>query len=383
MQIQGGLYELDILIDDLSVFKAGSTVFSKAEIFESIMNPIPTCTLELTLPLEWFDKRSLADGTSIVFDIKSDKLNLNERSYFRLFNIEELDLNQKAVHVKIDGVIDFYTGYTPANNYNMYGSSADLFKRIASQNNLTPYIDNTNDQQLWVGGMKNLYQFMSDTAKYGWIDETSAMLWCLDRHKNLLYKNLTTLFRNRQDHIYKFIQKPIQTCKEKEYEYGRVTSAIQNGSNNLKNGGYGGEDYYFDVLSYGLKVVAARKAVAESKFINISKELSQGLTDTQSPFNVGNFHPNYYLAMKQNKRILSTYSTYNIIDTQHLQNFRIGQVATIEFSDSQNKNNKIEALSGVGMIDAIHTTFTKESILCTIEMVSQGMNGIVTTREVY
>lgn len=87
--------------------------------------------------------------------------------------------------------------------------------------------------------------------------------------------------------------------------------------------------------------------------------------------------------MKQNKRILSTYSTYNIIDTQHLQNFRIGQIIAIEFSDSQNKNNKIEALSGVGMIDAIHTTFTKESILCTIETVSQGMNGIVTTREVY
>ena len=45
--------------------------------------------------------------------------------------------------------------------------------------------------------------------------------------------------------------------------------------------------------------------------------------------------------------------------------------------------NKIDALSGIGMIDAIHTTFNKESILCTVEMVSQGMNGIVSTREVY
>jgi len=383
MKVEGGLYDLDILVDDLSVFKAGSTIFTQAEIFESIMNPIPTCTLDLMIPMDWFDKRSLSDGTSIVFDIKSKKLGLDERSYFRLFNIEELDVSQKAVHVKLDGVIDFYTGYTPANNYNMFGNSSDLFNRIASQNKLTPYIDTTNDAQLWVGGMKNLYQFMSDTAKYGWINETSAMFWCIDRHKNLLYKNLTTLFRNRQANIYTFVQRPLQSCETKEYEYGRMNSSIQNGSNNLKNGGYGGEDYYFDILTYGLKKVSARKVVAESKFINISKELSQGLTDTQSPFDVGNFHPNYYLAYKQNRRVLSTYSTYNIIDTQHLQNFRLGQIVQVEFSDSQTKANKSTALSGVGMIDAIHTTLSKEAMLCTLEVTSQGMNGIVTTREVY
>ena len=99
MKVEGGLYDLDILVDSLSVFKAGSTIFTQAEIFESIMNPIPTCTLDLMIPMDWFDKRSLADGTSIIFDIKSKKLGLDERSYFRLFNIEELDVSQKAVPV--------------------------------------------------------------------------------------------------------------------------------------------------------------------------------------------------------------------------------------------------------------------------------------------
>jgi len=378
-----GIYNLDILIDNLSLFKAPDTVFIKGDIYEAIMNPVPTCSLELIIPLSWFDNRTIADGTLITFEFKSEILNLNERCYFRVFNIEEVQLSQKNATVKLNGVLDFYKGYTPGNDINMYGNSSDIFQRIASIGQLTPNIDPTNDKQLWIAGEKNIYQFMSMIASRGWIDETSAMIWCIDRKKNLLYKNLTSLFRNRQDKVYNFVQKSISACKEKEYEYSGVTGSIQAGSNNLKNEGYGGEDYYFDLLSYSLKPVAARKAVAESKFINISKELSQGLSDCQYPFDVGNFHPNHFLARKQNKRILSTYSTYMILQTQHLQSFRLGQIVTFEFMDSQTKANKSKAMSGVNMIDAIHTEITKEYIRSTVEIVSQGMNGTVTTQEVY
>ena len=378
-----GIYNLDILIDNLSLFKAPDTVFIKGDIYEAIMNPVPTCSLELIIPLSWFDNRTIADGTLITFEFKSEILNLNERCYFRVFNIEEVQLSQKNATIKLNGVLDFYKGYTPGNDINMYGNSSDVFQRIANIGKLTPNIDSTNDKQLWIAGEKNIYQFMSMIASRGWIDETSAMIWCIDRKKNLLYKNLTSLFRSRQDTVYNFVQKSISACKEKEYEYSGVTGSIQAGSNNLKNEGYGGEDYYFDLLSYSLKPVAARKAVAESKFINISKELSQGLSDCQYPFDVGNFHPNHFLARKQNKRILSTYSTYMILQTQHLQSFRLGQIVTFEFMDSQTKANKSKAMSGVNMIDAIHTEITKEYIKSTVEIVSQGMNGTVTTQEVY
>lgn len=382
MRIQG-LYDLDILIDDLSIFKAPNTTLIQANIYEAIMNPIPTCTIEMIIPLKWFDDRTLADGTLITFEIKSKELKLDERCYFRLFNIEEIHLDQQEAHIILNGVIDCFVGYTPGNDMNMYGNSSDVFQKFASLGNLTPYIDKTNDSQLWIAGEKNMYQFLSATASRGWIDETSAMFWCIDRKKNLLYKNLTSLFRNRQDKVYHFVQRALSACEDKEYEYSGVTGSIQAGSNNLKNEGYGGEDYYFDLLSYSLKPVAARKVVAESKFINISKELSHGLSDCQYPFNVGNFHPNHFLARKQNKRILSTYSTYMILETQHLQSFRLGQIVTFEFMDSQTRKNESKAMSGVNMIDAIHIIITKEYIKSTVEIVSQGMNGIVTTREVY
>ena len=51
------------------------------------MNPIPTCAIEMIIPLKWFDYRTLADGTLITFEIKCKQLNLDERSYFRIFNI--------------------------------------------------------------------------------------------------------------------------------------------------------------------------------------------------------------------------------------------------------------------------------------------------------
>jgi hypothetical protein len=62
---------------------------------------------------------------------------------------------------------------------------------------------------------------------------------------------------------------------------------------------------------------------------------------------------------------------------------QIKQIVTFEFMDSQTKANKSTAMSGVNMIDAIHTEITKEYIKSTVEIVSQGMNGTVTTQEVY
>ena len=87
MRVQG-IYDLDILIDNLSLFKAVGTTFIKADIYEAIMNPVPTCSLELIIPLKWFDDRTIADGTLIVFEFKSKDLNLDEIWERRIGNSE-------------------------------------------------------------------------------------------------------------------------------------------------------------------------------------------------------------------------------------------------------------------------------------------------------
>jgi hypothetical protein len=376
-------YELDIFIDDLNIFEAQGVVFIHADIFEAIVTPVPTCTLEMSIPIGWMDGRSLVDGTKIRFKLKNTDYLMDNNYDFRLFNIKKLELNQQFVYVKIDGVLDFYDGYRHANDYNMYGPSSDIFKKVAADFNLENTIDDTNDIQLWVAGQNNLYQYLTRLTQEAYIDETSGMFWCFDRHKILLYKNLTTLFRERQDKIFSFAQVPYGNIKDKVYSYSKSSISIQSGLENLKNEGYGGSDSVFDFLEYKTKDIAATKVVAESNLINISKELSQGLSQEFMPFDVGNDYPEYHVAKKQNKRVLSTYSTYCTLVCQFFMPYRIAQIVNLEYLDAQDQNNKIESFSGCYMINAIHMDISLESISSVLELVMQGFNGNSPIQEVY
>lgn len=382
MKIQD-VYDLNVFIDELNVFEAPGVVFVRGEIFESIANPIPTCELELNIPLDWFDYRSIVDGTIIKFKLKSKAFNLNNEYVFRLFNVRKLNIEQKYVHLILEGIIDFYSGYETGNAFNAYCSSSEIFSAVAKKYNLINDIDSTNDAQLWIAGENNTYQFLNYIAKYGWINETSAMIWCIDRDKRLLYKNLTTLFRNRRENIFKFIQTPNARLQNKEFSYTNATASIQAGLENLKENGYGGSDLYFDLNTYSYKKANARKVVAESNLINISKELSKGLANTWYPFEIGNQHSNYYNAFKQNNRILSTYSSYITLQSQFFQPYRLCQIVNFEYLDAQDIKNEVVALSGIYMISAVHISLTLKAITSTIELSMQGLNGKATTRETY
>ena len=376
-------YELNIYIDELNVFDAPGVMFLGAEITEAISDPVPACVLKLSIPIGWLDERSIVDGTLIRFELKNKEQKLNENLKFRLFNIDRIDINEKFVKIEIEGLLDFYDGYTQGNAVNLYGNTSDVFKQIASLYNLNSDIDQTNDTQLWVAGENNIYQFMTDLATHGWIDETSAMFWCIDRHGILLYKNLTALFRKRSKNIGTFIQLPHPDPKQKTYGYSTSSVSIQSGYENIVNGGYGGNDKYFNLLSYDWKTVTAKKVVAESNLINISKDLSKGLSESWYAFDVGNFHANYHKAKKQNYRILSTYSTYVDLSCQYFMPFRLGQIVNFIHTDEQNIDNQVKLTSGTFCICAIKMKLNTKAITCNLQLMMQGLNGRVTTRETY
>lgn len=377
------IYNLNIFIDDLNLFEAPGVVFNNADIYESIANPVPVMTMEMIIPNGWMDGRTLSDGTKIKIQIQCETLDLDAEYTFRLYNIKELEVMQNNVRINLEGILDFYDGYSSGNTYNLCGTSSEVFQKIAGTFGLNADIDSTNDKQLWVAGQKNIYQFFTYLAAYGWIDETSGMFWCLDKNKTLLYKNLTTLFRNRQDKVYSFVQTPVPDKKNKEFGYSGVKGSIQAGTNNLRNDGYGGSDSYFDLKSYSWKQAKANKVVAESNIINVSKDLSKGLSQEWFSFDVGNHHANYFKAYKQNRRVLSTYSTYATLTTEFLQKYRLGEIVNLEYIDSKNVDNKLNSLSGTYMIDAIHSQISLNNISGIVEMVMQGLNGKATTQENY
>ena len=378
-------YSFDLFIDGLSIFKTSGCVLVSADIFEAVANPIPTCQIDVILPLAWLDERSVVDGAKIKFSVEFLEMkNPMKHEYnFRIFGMKKVNIEQKFVHLLIDGIADFYEGYQEGNQFNNYALVSDIFKNIATTYGLNSDIDPTDDRQLWVAGENNTYQFMQYMTEYAWRNETSSYFWCLDRERRLLFKNWTTLFRERQNNIFTFIQSPNAKIDDMYFTYTKASGSIQSGTNNLNNCGYGGTDYQFSLLDYETKEITAKKVVAESQLININKELSQGLANEWYPFDLGNCHANYYKARKQNRRIMSTYSTYIRLESQFFQPYRLCQIVNFEYLDAQDPKNKIKSMSGTYMVDAIHTTFTTSNVTATIELVMQGLNGKAKTEEVY
>ena len=377
-------YDLNIFIDNLNIFEAPGVVFIGARILESINDPIPRCSLILSVPLGWINQRSIVDGTELRFDIKSTRYEISESLYFRLVDITEISVEQQFCKVALSGALDFYPGYRYLNAYNLYGTSSDVFMQVAKDFKLNSDIDVTNDEQLWVSGTDNLYKHLNKIAKHGWINETSAMFWAFDRKKTLLYKNLTDLFRTRNQKTWTFVQRgEVYDSTEKLYGYSNAALSIASGTENLFHEGYGGDDKYFDLASYQWKYPAARKVVAESNLINISKELSQGLATNWYPFDVGNFHENYHLARKQNARILSTYSTYAALECAYFMNYRLGQIVKFILMDSQDINNSVKMGSGIYIITGITIHMTNHEITSAVQLAMQGINGQAITRETY
>lgn len=376
-------YNLNVFIDELNIFETGGCTLVDLKINEGITIPIPTCSLIISVPVQWMNQYTMVDGTLIRIDIEAPTFDLSESLYFRLFDIQKIAINQQLCTVSLSGMLDFYPGYRDANEFNLYATSSDVFKNIAKKLKLTSDIDQTNDLQLWVSGEDNLYQFLSRMAKFGWVNETSAMLWWFDRHKILLYKNLTTLFTQRSGNIWKFVQKDFPDITKNEYEYTLADTNIPSGSENIAKEGYGGEDKYFDLPSYSWKTVAATKAIAGSSLINLNKTHSKGLASAWYPFDMGNFHKNYWLARKQNARLLALYSTYVNLTCQYLMNYRVGQIVSFNLTDGRDIHNKINLASGLFFINAITININTQNISTNLQLGMQGLNGSTVIQETY
>lgn len=384
IDVQNGRYNLSVSIDDMDIFATGC-ILGKCTLYESIFTHIPTCDMNIVVPSNLMDKRSIVDGSKIRFEVEFclEEGKPKESYTYRIYSIEKLELKQKYIELNIKGIIDFYEGYTQANKYNRYSSTSQIFKAIAEQNNLVSSIDSTNDEQLWIAGQKNTFHFLQFLSERGWIDETSCMYWTLDRHKILLYKNLTTLLANRSDKLYTFKQNSHTETEKLTYGYSECFSEIPSGKENISSYGYGGNGYCFNLLDYKQEEINAKKATAWSNLFNINKELSKGVNDVFFPFDVGNYHKNYNRAKIQNKRLLATYSTYTTLISQYFQPYRLGQIVNLEYMDSSDPEYKIDCLSGIRIISSIRIDISSAFIRSMVELSMQGLNGRSLVQEVY
>lgn len=376
-------YEVKLFIDGFEITNQVGTKLINFSIFESIEDPIPACKLEFLAHKEFLEQRPILDGSEILVYVKSESFKMEEAYCFRVFSIDKIIQSQEFLTIYVTGLIDFLDGYTPANTFNTFAPSCEILRTIAEKYKLKYDIDTTSDSQLWVAGENNIYQFIAKLAKKAYADDTSAFFWCIDRRKRLLFKNITSLFAGRSKEIYSFVQSTGYSLQNKMYYYTAVVPSMENGLNNIKAGGYGGNNYYFDFNTYSNKSAFCKKAFSGNKYLNISKVYSKGLAPKFLPLDVGNFHPNYYNAEKQNERILATYSTQLTVVSQILQNYRLGQIVNFYPGDTNSAAYIIPALSGLYIIKTITLNITAQAATGTLQLSSQGLNSENSVVEVY
>lgn len=373
-------YDVELNVGDLNLFDIPGMSIGSIDVYEDIYSGIPSFTMSVSVPQSLFNNQCFVDGS--LFKLSINGADINDTYLFRVWDVPKIVQKNDSITVDLNGVLDVYEIYRDGNKYNACSTTSGLFKKIASENNWENDIDETNDKQTWVAGRRNLFQFMHHLCKYGYSDETSCMIWFFDRKKRLIYKNLSKLFKEKSNNIWQF-DKGFGDYSNKIFGYGEISVKLTAGSDNIVNGGYGNDFDVFELKTYKDKLIHPNKVIAESATINISKELSQGLSYDWFPFDVGNFHEHYYLAWAQNRRILSTYSTYSYLQCQCLQKFRLGQIVNLNFRDIAGEENKSKSFTSLGIISSIHTKITPDMVGATVTIMSQGVNSKNETVETY
>ena len=364
-------------------------------IHESICDNIPTCKVEVVVPYTWLDNQYLTDGTKISISLKINEdlakgySHLNENSYeFRLYGMEKIEDHGKLVHVELNGVTDCLAAYGDANSLNCSCTTSTIFNNFADKHGFVERdIDSTSDTQLWIANGRNMYQFLSYCCLHGYSNDTSAMLWAIDRNKKLYYKNIVNCFGPN-----------IAGQFSQKIRVGSlgvpVTTGIPFGLNNTNLGAYENKGEVFQLVNqnsskYDYSNVKAENIRKTSETTCVCK--NSGFLGTQDwfPFDVGNHNAKYFKAALQNRQVLSTYSTFmNITFTPStgvvakssivpfFQAFHLFDTHNIEYVVDVNNETyeKMDSLTLKAMVESIDVSVSQAKVETNVKFVAQGLN---------
>lgn len=367
------LYTFKITIGDAVITDGLGSSFVGANIYESILDLYSTCTIVFDGSEEFITNSPIVDGTPIKIFIKSKDLNFSYVYYYRVAQVNIVESTNSSYRYTVFGYTDFYSLFEPPTSFAYTGKSSQVFQNIADHYNLESEIDATNDEQLWVCSEQNLKEWLSFVASRGWIDETSGMFWCLDRHRCLLYKNITSLFNLPTEYTFA-PGTAAGALDSKTIYYFASTVSNKTAEENITNNGYGGSDFHFNLLNYETQETSAKKVKAFSNIINVNKQISKGLKQSFYPIDIGNMHENYFISHDQNMRVLSTFSTYYGINCQFFYPVRLGQIVSL-VKNSLTGGNVSKALNMKALIYNIQTTLHPTSVTMSVNLCTQGFNG--------
>lgn len=369
-------YNINIFLGDVDLFGSGSASSVQCKIIESIEFGIPTCMIAFSSSKDFFKQYPIVDGTKIIINIQSNFYSINEQYVFRITEIKSTPVGTSDMAILINGIYDCYEMFRSAYKYGLYGNSSDVFKNFMQKNKLSGTIHTTKDMQLWCPSEINLGQWLSYVANHAWASQQSGMFWAMDRTGYMYYLDIDRLiYQENKPFIFYYGNPAEDDEKNKIYRYKSYALHIDSGNENLYNCGYNGNNFHFDLSSYSIKKENANKVRAASEIVNINKELSRGLVDDILQFDVGNHHEHFFMASSQNKRVLSTYSTYTELMCDNFYPIYVGNVCKLQTINAGSSGGKVEPFDIKYVINKIILTIVKSSINMNITLCSQGYNA--------
>lgn len=368
-------YEVFISVCGIELFDSGKASKVNCKITEDVVYSMPTCSLTFLSSREFLDGLPIVDGAKVTIQIKSNTFNINENLYFRVANMKTMANGNNMIY-NLDCVIDFYELFRDPIKYSMNNNSSEIFKKIMNDNGLIGSVHQTKDKQLWAPSEGNLGQWLSYIAAHAWSSPQSGFYWFMNREKNMFFLDIDKLIYESKDTV-KFVYGDTMNddVNSRTMRYKNLAIDTRPGEENLFNRGYDGANSHFDLLSYSTKHINANKVRAVSEIVNINKELSQGLGKNILQFDIGNHHENFFLAEAQNRRVLSTFSSYIALSCESYRPLKLSQVCTIQTVAPNNSNSPINTFDIKYIVDKIVTHISSSTINMEVELCSQGYNG--------
>lgn len=373
--IINAFYDVHITVGDIDVLDPSFATRTICKITESVSSSVPVCEISFYSSMDFLINYPIVDGTKIKILINSKELSIEDAYYFRVTRLRVVPHGSNLFFV-VNGIIDFYELFREPTKYSMFGNSSEIFSKIAQDNNLQGSIYQTNDSQLWAPTETNLGQWLGYITAHAWSSESSAFYWFLNKKKNLYFLDIDKLIYESKNIVKFYYGDTLSSdVEDRVVRYRNLFLDMKPGDENLYNSGYNGNNYHFDLLSYNTKKENANKVRAVSEIVNINKELSQGLGIDFLPFDMGNHHKNFFIAEAQNKRILSTFSTYLILSCDYFRPLKLSQVSTINATSSNSSDQEINTMNIKYIVSKIVTSIDSSNVSMEVELCSQGYNG--------
>lgn len=334
MFIVNGQYYIKIKFGEYDYpFQMGA--FEEVCIIQNRQMMLPTMSMSVRDNIAQFSEAAPPmDGQKITVLMGHAQEEEEAKEYvFRVFGAPKSVPSPGGMKHIIKGILDAPKYLSTIVNKAYKGTSSEAIKNIAQEAELEAECDNTSDEMAWLPSRKSLGAFARFICDHGYVDSQSVMDLCVRADKKLLYKNLTTLFKNKAKNVF-FYGDPPKSASENPIPCMQHMNTSPSGASNMSIG-YGAH-FMREKMDGSFHEVKDLEAAKQSSFLAMNKEVKGKVERARSvlaPIDCGNQHDKFLEAINQNVRGRSIYATNMDVLINDVSNNELFDMANLFIQD--------------------------------------------------